>query len=236
MHQPGPNLFVVGAPKAGTTSLATWLGAHPDVYWCTPKEPFHFAADFPGQLEHYGFTSREAYLTLYQGDQAAAARYRGDGSTTYLYLVDAVPDILERDSDARCVVSVRDPLELLPSYHRTQLVALNEDRHDFAQAWRRTLAGHGPGLRPLDPFLVDDLYADSQRVWRSLCQALDLDPDGVPELVARLKSAVWSLAETPRLGHDIRAELADYFTDDVALLEQLLSRDLLHWASGERAG
>lgn len=56
------------------------------------------------------------------------------------------------DPDARFC---GDPVKLLPSYHRTQLVALNEDRHDFAQAWRGTIAGQGPAVRPLDPFLVD---------------------------------------------------------------------------------
>ena len=30
---PLPDLYLVGAPKAGTTTVARWLSAHPDVYW-----------------------------------------------------------------------------------------------------------------------------------------------------------------------------------------------------------
>ena len=29
------NLYLIGAPKAGTTSIAAWLGEHPDVFWST---------------------------------------------------------------------------------------------------------------------------------------------------------------------------------------------------------
>ena len=39
----GPNLFVVGAVKAGTTSLWTHLDAHPDVFMSRPKEPHFFS-------------------------------------------------------------------------------------------------------------------------------------------------------------------------------------------------
>ena len=37
-----PNLFLAGFPKAGTTSLFSWLAAHPEVCGARPKEPGHF--------------------------------------------------------------------------------------------------------------------------------------------------------------------------------------------------
>lgn len=42
---PWPNLFVVGAPKAGTTSLWHYLRQHPDVFMSALKEP-HFFTDY----------------------------------------------------------------------------------------------------------------------------------------------------------------------------------------------
>ncbi|MEP7334973.1 MAG: hypothetical protein ABI717_04260 [Actinomycetota bacterium] len=39
----GPNLFVVGAAKSGTTSLWAHLDAHPDIYMSHPKEPHFFS-------------------------------------------------------------------------------------------------------------------------------------------------------------------------------------------------
>ena len=40
-----PNLFIVGAPKCGTTSLHYYLNQHPDVYLCEPKEPNYYNTD-----------------------------------------------------------------------------------------------------------------------------------------------------------------------------------------------
>ena len=44
-----PNFFIIGAPKSGTTAMAGYLGDHPGIHFCEPKEPCFFATDFPGQ-------------------------------------------------------------------------------------------------------------------------------------------------------------------------------------------
>jgi len=166
------DLYLVGAPKAGTTSVASWLGQHPDVFWSTPKEPFYWAADYPRMRAHYGFDTRASYERLYRSPRAAAATVRGDGSTTYLYSRTAIPDILAAQPDARFIVCLRDPLDMLVSYHRTQLVALNEDEPDFGAAWRRSLEGRLPtGTDPLDPKLLD--YPSVGRVGAALGRLLE---------------------------------------------------------------
>ena len=40
-----PNFFILGAPKCGTTSLASWLSTHPNAYMSSQKEPFFFDTD-----------------------------------------------------------------------------------------------------------------------------------------------------------------------------------------------
>lgn len=204
-----PNTYVIGAPKSGTTSLANWLSTHPDLYFCVPKEPFHWAADYPRLRAHYGFESRDSYESLFSGERAARAARRADGSTVYLYSRAAVPAILAHAPDPRFIVAVRDPVDLLISYHRTQLVALNEDEPDFARAWSRSVRGEQPGTDPLDPKLVDypmvgqlgaamqrlfalvprehvhvvvfdDLRADPERTWGSLTQFLGLSAAAAP--------------------------------------------------------
>ena len=40
-----PNFFVIGAPKAGTTSLYSQLSRHPDIFMSPIKEPNHFCSD-----------------------------------------------------------------------------------------------------------------------------------------------------------------------------------------------
>jgi hypothetical protein len=39
--------------------------------------------------------------------------------------------------------------------------------------------------------------------------------------------------ERPELPEKLRAELADYFSDDVSLLSELLGRELGHWRYGD---
>jgi len=41
----GPNFFIAGAPKAGTTSLYHNLRQHPQVYMSPVKEPCYFASE-----------------------------------------------------------------------------------------------------------------------------------------------------------------------------------------------
>lgn len=150
-----PDLYLVGAPKAGTTSVASWLAGHPDVFWSIPKEPYYWAADYPSMRAHYGFDTLANYEGLFASTKAASAAVRAEGSTTYLYSRVAIPSILEEVPRAKFVVCLRDPVDLVVSYHRTQLVALNEDEPDFAAAWRRSLRGKLPATDLLDPKLVD---------------------------------------------------------------------------------
>ena len=35
--------FIVGAPRCGTTTIASWLQQHPDVCFSAVKEPHYFA-------------------------------------------------------------------------------------------------------------------------------------------------------------------------------------------------
>lgn len=208
-----PNVYLIGAPKSGTTSIARWLAEHPQVFWSVPKEPFFWASDYPRMRRHYGFDTLESYAALYSSREAREAPVRADGSTTYLYSEAAVPAILEAVPDARFVVAVRNPADLLVSYHRTQLVAMNESETDFGRAWRRSLVGRLPRTDPLDPklldyprvgalgaavarlhervprdrvhvVLLDDLRTDPVGTWTSLAAFTGVDPAVVPDLRA----------------------------------------------------
>jgi len=170
-----PNVFLIGAPKCGTTSLASWLGEHPDGYLSIPKESYFWAADYPRMRAHYGFETRAAYEALYASPEAQRAAVRVDGSTTYLYSQTAVPDIAAAVSEPRFVVAIRNPVDLLVSYHRTQLVALNETEGDFATAWRRSLDGGLPATDPLDPKLLD--YPLVGRLGAAVGRLLETVPD-----------------------------------------------------------
>ena len=54
-----PDFFIVGAPKCGTSALASYLRGHPQIFMSPVKEPNYFCFDAPGlrvidRLEAYG--------------------------------------------------------------------------------------------------------------------------------------------------------------------------------------
>ena len=48
-----PNLFIIGAPKCGTSALAHYLSEHPKVFFSNPKEPFYLSTDYPHLKEQH---------------------------------------------------------------------------------------------------------------------------------------------------------------------------------------
>ncbi|MFN2557318.1 MAG: hypothetical protein ABR592_10730 [Nitriliruptorales bacterium] len=40
-----PDFIIIGAMKSGTSSLASYLASHPDVFITNPKEPEFFVAE-----------------------------------------------------------------------------------------------------------------------------------------------------------------------------------------------
>lgn len=116
-----PTFLVIGAMKAGTTALYTYLDQHPDVFMSPVKEPNYFAfprqaPDFqapidrrPDGVNHTSVTDPAAYRALFEGSEGAAAR--GEASHWYLYWPDAPDRIAETIPDVRLVAMLRNPIE-----------------------------------------------------------------------------------------------------------------------------
>ncbi len=130
---PKPNFFIVGAPKCGTTALSEYLREHPNIFMCSPKEPFYFATDFPKYACAFVETEDE-YLTLFN----KATKYQcmiGEASAIYLYSEKAIQNIRIFASDAKIIVMLRNPIELVYSVHSQLLFSRDEDEKDFMKAW-----------------------------------------------------------------------------------------------------
>lgn len=120
-HEPRPNLFIVGAQKSGTTTLANWLMLHPQAFMAYPKEPGFLAfgeRGYPFRDGHgraspareWVVTSRSDYLGLFHGVRADQ-RVLGEASTWYL-AVPGTAELIRREfPDARIVVILRNPVE-----------------------------------------------------------------------------------------------------------------------------
>jgi hypothetical protein len=126
-----PDFFIVGAPKCGTTSLATWLSDHPRVFMSPIKEPNYYTLDSP---------RRRTVPTLEQYQQlfAPAERFQvcGEASTSYLFSDVAVPAIMAANPGARIIAVVRNPLDMVVSEHAQKLYMQQENEADFERAWR----------------------------------------------------------------------------------------------------
>lgn len=125
-----PNFFIVGAPKCGTTSLATWLRDHPRVYISSTKEP-HYFSERGRQL----VPTKKGYDQLFSGVEREHIAI-GEGSTSYLYSEIAIPRIVEEYPAAKFIVCLRNPVEMAPSLHSERLSGGLETIRDFKLAWK----------------------------------------------------------------------------------------------------
>ncbi|MEM7011110.1 MAG: sulfotransferase, partial [Verrucomicrobiota bacterium] len=125
-----PDFFVIGAPRCGTTAMCQYLAEHPQIGFADPKEPFYFGTDFSWRIT----VTEEAYHHYFRnaGPEHAAV---GEGSVYYLFSKTAVTEILAYQPNAKFVVMLRNPAEMVQSFHGQLLVAGQEDVPDFAEAW-----------------------------------------------------------------------------------------------------
>jgi hypothetical protein len=113
-----PNFLIIGAGRAGTTSLYEYLRQHPDVFMSPVKEPNFFAfADGslpergPGAawLRRTSVTTLRDYEALFADAGAAAAT--GEASPRYLRTPAAPALMRELVPGARLVAILRNPVE-----------------------------------------------------------------------------------------------------------------------------
>jgi hypothetical protein len=181
---PKPNLFIIGTPRSGTTSLAKWLSDHPDVAMGPRKEPMFHASDLPSPL---AVRDAETYLSFWDGAEGAAMRL--DASPWYLFSEKAAASIASMSPSPRFVVSLRDPVEVIASLHahhvfrgfekirnleQALFATRDRDSHEFRRAtnYLETVRVSGQIDRFLDRFPMGSIaFVDFSR--------MDSDPEGV---------------------------------------------------------
>lgn len=131
-----PNLFIVGAPKCGTTALSHYLAGHPQIFMTETagiKEPFYFSSDLAVSHLSWRIHDESGYLELF--DKAGLASYLGEASTGYLFSTHAIPRILQTCRDPKFIVMLRNPVELAHSLHNEHAKYYGEIP-DFEFCWR----------------------------------------------------------------------------------------------------
>jgi len=111
-----PNFLIVGAEKAGTTTVWATLNEHPDVYMCERKEPRFFT----NQNWHRGVAWYEDLFREANGSKAI-----GEASTAYTWAPessDAPARIRDCLGDIKYLYCVRHPIERMISHYRHALM------------------------------------------------------------------------------------------------------------------
>lgn len=242
-----PEFLVLGAQRAGTTSLFEWLDAHPGIRMARPKEVHYF------DLQHH--RGRRWYASHFPRRRQGVLR--GEATPYYLYHPHVPGRVREELPGARLVVALRDPAERAHSQFRHERRLGFEPLEDFAAALAaegERLASEGERLL-LDPaaesyahnhhgyldrgryadqlerwlehfpreqvfvLFSEELFAGPERVLGELSAFLGIDPGG-----AALPHA--NAAPGSDLDPRLRARILEELEADDARLEALLGRPL----------
>jgi hypothetical protein len=178
-----PSFLIIGAAKAGTTSLYHYLRQHPDVYMSPVKEPAYYASASGGAD---WIRARQDYERLFEG--AGTQRARGEASPQYLN-DEAAPDRIAADLlDVRLIVSLRNPVDRAYSSYLGRLAGGTE-RRGVGEALRRgtyyvdSSLYHAALTRYFTRFdrtrihvlLFDELVADTRGTLQQVCDFLNVD-------------------------------------------------------------
>lgn len=151
MSGPGATFLVIGAAKAGTTSLASYLKSHPNVCTSDQKEPHFFSWKYDRGVAWYD--------ELFAGCRGATAV--GEASTSYSlhpHLADVPKRIADYEPNMKLIYVVREPVARI----RSQF-AHNIDR--------------GLESRPIsDAIRSDPRYLDATRYAHQIRQYLEHFP------------------------------------------------------------
>ncbi len=186
-----PNFFLIGAHKAGTTSISVLLAAHPQIAVARPKEPGFFARD------RVYAKGRGWYAACF--DHAGESRAIGDCSTIYSQcgvFPQTAARIAALTPAARIIYVGRHPLERVASawvQYRAQ--GRPDVPADFSAAvrsvpqlldatlyWKQLSRYRGRfSDQQILALTFDDFVADPAGVMRRVYRFLGVDPDFVPE-------------------------------------------------------
>ena len=124
-----PDTFIVGTFKAGTTTMWSDLRQHPQIYMSEVKEPMFFGQDLSSR---YRRMTEDEYLALFK--DAREDQRAGEASPWYLYSSSSAREIKAFSPEARIIVMLRNPVDVMYSQHSQLVFNLREDLTDFGEA------------------------------------------------------------------------------------------------------
>jgi hypothetical protein len=241
-----PDFLILGAQKAGTTALYTYLRRHPQISGPVFKEVSFFDRHYVRGERWY-----RAHLPIRHGGIV------GEASPSYLFHPQAPERVARMVPDARLIVLLRNPVDRAFSHYQHEVafgreelsfeeaIARESERMDgelermladpsyFSYAWwNYTYLARGRYAEQLERWLAafpreqllvlltDELAEDTPGTYRSVLRFLEVDEHGLdsyPRVFER---------EYAELDPAVRAKLEDEFAEPNRRLADLLGREL----------
>jgi hypothetical protein len=198
-----PDFLILGAPKAGTTSLADWLSKHPDVFFPHIKEPGFFG--YAGQSHNSRQRGIAPYATFWSEylklfNDAKPGQMAGEATTYYFHFYQSPGLIKAMLPDAKLVVVLRNPIERIYSHYLMDLgkgytnlpfqEALKVQENAEIGFGNKRIGCYAENLKRYLSFfpreqihitLFDDLKNDPVSFYQALCKFLGIRSDFSPE-------------------------------------------------------
>ncbi len=173
-----PNFLVIGAAKAGTSSMYQYLKQHPSVYLTPMKETNFFALE--GEDIHsfkYAWARPDALLRSIteidgyrkQFNQVAGETALGEICPSYLYLPNTPRNVARYIPDTKIVAILRNPVDRAYS-HYLELVRQGRERLDFKSAIM------AEKQRTVEHWFWDYFYVDMGNYSRQISRYLEYFP------------------------------------------------------------
>ena len=197
-----PDFFIVGAPKAGTTSLYYYLEQHPDIFMSPVKEPNYFSfTEIEKQNLYYtekGISNWEDYVALFRNSSGKKAR--GEASVSYLFYPGVAKNIFNKIPEARIIIMLRNPIDRAFSHYEMDYrlgyvkssfseIVFDKNKNHLRQMQfqQYVLLGNYAeqvnryfevfGKKNVFVVLFDDFKTDAEGVIKKLYKFLQVNPD-----------------------------------------------------------
>lgn len=247
-----PDFLIIGAMKAGTTSLHDCLALHPDLFMTYIKEPSYFLDDASRKAWLASKTEKQLHKLMFRG--YANQRRIGESSTTYTEAptvgAEAPWNIYHKAPQMQIIYILRNPLSRIVSHflHCMERGIYQEpisevvekdstflERSLYYSQLRRYL-----NYFPAEQFQLlffEDFVRSPESQLSKVCQFLGVDDFPAHKMRARASNATLVdpgiRLRNARFEHDVYAHLVRAIRNDVEALEAFLGRRIPLWDLSE---
>lgn len=247
-----PNFLVMGAMKAGTTTLHDCLAQHPEIFMTYIKEPSYYLPNRLANTASNTKTRSELRKLMFKGFRNQ--RRIGESSTTYTEAptvgMEAPANIHRAAPDMQFIYIVRNPFGRIVSHylHCVERAIYTEpicdvlakdptflERSLYASQLKRYLE-----LFEKEQFLLlffEEFACEPLRQLPEVCRFLEISEAPLASVDTRVRnqSVVPKSVrdQNSRFDHETYTRLMESIREDVEELESIMGRKINHWDLSE---